>query len=338
MNNAKRESLTIAVTSYFNPLNYQSRKDNYILFKNQLQIPLLTIEWSPEGKFDLTEKDADFLIQLSSGDLMWQKERLLNIAFSEIPSHFEYIAWLDSDIIFLDQKWFKKSEILLQDNYIIQPFSEVFYLDKNTTKELSQNRDRYVDTSQINCSGFKSRYSFVHQYKNLGDKILEDDLNLRFHVKSSDKLFHQPAYGFAWVARKDFINQYKLYDRTILGGSDILLAYALVNGVKILREKYQSVGWGFYSNSESFTSWHEKISNVTNGKLSFAQGSILHLFHGDSQNRQYISRINGALKYKLNLDQDIVYTQEKLWKFSKQELKHSFSDYFYHYLKSRQED
>lgn len=108
MNNSKRESLTIAVTSYFNPLNYQSRKDNYILFKNQLQIPLLTIEWSPEGKFDLTEKDADFLIQLSSGDLMWQKERLLNIAFSEIPSHFEYIAWLDSDIIFLDQKWFKK--------------------------------------------------------------------------------------------------------------------------------------------------------------------------------------------------------------------------------------
>jgi hypothetical protein len=338
MNELKKESLTIAVTSYFNPLNYQSRKDNYLLFKNQLQIPLLTIEWSPEGKFDLTAQDADFLIQLSSGDLMWQKERLLNIAFFQIPSHFKYIAWLDSDIIFLNKDWLKKSEILLQDNYIIQPFSEVFYLDKKTRKELSQNRERAVDTSQLNCTELRSRYSFVHQYKNLGNKILEDDLNLRFNVKSSDKLFHQPAYGFAWVARKDFINQYQLYDRSILGGSDILLAYALVDGVKILKEKYESVGWGFYCNSQSFTSWHENISHATNGKLSFAQGSLIHLFHGELQNRQYISRINDALKYHLNLDQDIVYTQQKLWKFTKQELKDSFSDYFYSYLKLRQED
>ena len=36
-----------------------------------------------------------------------------------------------------------------------------------------------------------------------------------------------------------------------------------------------------------------------------AQGSILHLFHGELQKLQYISRINGALKYKLNLDQDL---------------------------------
>lgn len=62
MNKLRKESLTIAVTSYFNPLNYQSKKANYLLFKNQLQIPLLTIEWHPEGKFDLTEKDADILI------------------------------------------------------------------------------------------------------------------------------------------------------------------------------------------------------------------------------------------------------------------------------------
>ncbi|MGK7943573.1 MAG: hypothetical protein AB4058_03810 [Microcystaceae cyanobacterium] len=109
MNKTKQDSSTIAVTSYFNPLKYRSRKRNYLFFKNQLSIPLLTVEWSPNGQFDLTEKDADFLIQLSSGDLMWQKERLLNLAFSQVPDHFKYVAWLDSDIVFLDQDWVKKS-------------------------------------------------------------------------------------------------------------------------------------------------------------------------------------------------------------------------------------
>ncbi|MGB5595455.1 MAG: hypothetical protein WBM32_02655 [Crocosphaera sp.] len=337
MNTIKRDGLTIAVTSYFNPLRYRSRKRNYLLFKSQLSIPLLTIEWSPDGNFELTEQDADFLIKLSSGDLMWQKERLLNIAFSQVPEQFKYIAWLDSDILFLEQDWVKKSEILLKDCYIIQPFSEIFYLDESTTKEFLKNGE-FKQNSHLTSSQFKRRYSFIHQYQKLGDQLLKDDLNLRFNNQNSNKLSHQPAYGFAWVARKDFINQHQLYDRAILGGSDILSCYALVNGTKILTETYQSVGWSFYTQNQTFFTWSEKIASVTHNQLSFLQGSLVHLFHGDLKNRQYISRMNGALKYNLDLDQDIVPTDEGLWKFTKKETQASFNDYFYNYLQSRRED
>ncbi|MGK7943574.1 MAG: hypothetical protein AB4058_03815 [Microcystaceae cyanobacterium] len=213
----------------------------------------------------------------------------------------------------------------------------MYYLGQKITKEILKSQT-LKPTSQLTNPLFKNRYSFIHQYQQLGQQVLEDDLNLRFKNKNSNKLFHQPAYGFAWVARKDFMNQYQLYDRAILGGSDILLAYALVNGVNILTETYHSVGWGFYTQNKTFTDWYQNITSITQDQVSFVEGSLVHLFHGNLENRQYLSRINGALEYNLNLDRDIVHTQEGLWEFRKQDTKASFNNYFHRYLKSRQED
>ena len=90
----------LAVTSYFNPMKSRRRLANYRTFRSRLDVPLVTVELAFDGQFELTSGDADHLIQLSGGDIMWQKERLLNIGIKSIPSAVKNFAWIDCDILF----------------------------------------------------------------------------------------------------------------------------------------------------------------------------------------------------------------------------------------------
>ena len=82
------------------PAGYQRRKANYHVFRDRLRLPLLTVEWSQTGQFALGPADAELLIQLDGGDVMWQKERLLNVAIAHLPPQCTHVAWLDCDLIF----------------------------------------------------------------------------------------------------------------------------------------------------------------------------------------------------------------------------------------------
>ena len=88
-----------AVTSYFNPTGSKRRFANYHAFRRALGVPLLAVEWSRDGRFELGESDADIVVQIGGGDLMWQKERLLNIGIGRLPASCREVAWLDCDIV-----------------------------------------------------------------------------------------------------------------------------------------------------------------------------------------------------------------------------------------------
>jgi len=59
-----------AITSYYNPLRGAHRRRNYDVFRRHLRMPLLTVEWSPEGRFELGPRDAEILVQLAGGGLL----------------------------------------------------------------------------------------------------------------------------------------------------------------------------------------------------------------------------------------------------------------------------
>jgi hypothetical protein len=87
-----------AITSYFNPAQYRRRLVNYRIFRERLGVPLVAVELSFGSPFELSQDDADVVVQLQDGDVMWQKERLLNIALTHVPDTCEHIAWLDADV------------------------------------------------------------------------------------------------------------------------------------------------------------------------------------------------------------------------------------------------
>src|SRR5215211_7187453 len=118
-----------AITSYFNPMRYGRRLANYHTFREPLKVPLLTVELSfGANDFDLREGEADVLIQLRGRDVLWQKERLLNVALGELPSECTKVVWLDCDVIFGDDSWAEKVSGLLDEFVLVQAFSRVHHL------------------------------------------------------------------------------------------------------------------------------------------------------------------------------------------------------------------
>src|SRR5476649_2628133 len=118
-----------AITSYFNPARYKRRLPNYKRFRANLGAPLVTVELSFDGMFELTKEDADILIQINGGAVLWQKERLLNVALRAVPTDERFIAWLDCDIIFGETNWAYLTEQSLAAHNAVQLFSDVLNLD-----------------------------------------------------------------------------------------------------------------------------------------------------------------------------------------------------------------
>ena len=100
-----RESRLWAITAYFDPFNKGHRLPAYREFRRRLAIPLIAVELSSHDQFHLGPDDADIVIHLSGGAVLWQKERLLNVALQALPAHVDAVAWLDCDLVFLRPDW-----------------------------------------------------------------------------------------------------------------------------------------------------------------------------------------------------------------------------------------
>src|SRR5262245_28638638 len=94
-----------AITAYFNPVGYRRRYANYQMFRRHLSIPLLTVELAFDRDFELRDTDADCLIQRRGSDVMWQKERLLNLAIDHLPTTCTRVLWIDCDLIYTCRNW-----------------------------------------------------------------------------------------------------------------------------------------------------------------------------------------------------------------------------------------
>jgi hypothetical protein len=117
-----------AITCFFNPAGYRRRLQNYKWFREHLTIPLVTVELSFTGEYALRNGDAEILVQLDQGDVLFQKERLLNIALQHLPATCEAVTWIDCDVIFAANDWPARTMEALQRFDVVQPFSERFDL------------------------------------------------------------------------------------------------------------------------------------------------------------------------------------------------------------------
>ena len=130
MHNPSRKGLADfwAITTYFNPCGYRSRYENYLYFRQSLQVPLLTVELVYREGFELTPADATRPVQLRSAQVMWQKVRRLNLALAQLPPECRKVAWVDCDVIFERDDWAARTGQALANFAMVQPFDWVYDL------------------------------------------------------------------------------------------------------------------------------------------------------------------------------------------------------------------
>lgn len=277
-------SSMLAITSYYNPFRGALRKKNYDTFRKFLGLNLMTVEWSPEGIFDLCENDADHLIQVSGGDFIWQKERLLNIGLQRAKDlGFSRLAFLDCDIIFTNPKWFESVNTALESQPIIQCFSNLNYLpplnfadiDRKKIAEVKPELTRNSLAFELDMSG-----DFINRKPELWPLSGNPGMTLAVNI-----------------AKKA---TFEYYEFNIVGGGDSVLAAGASN--RLIEEFSRNL----YTpeHERSIRKWHEKIFSSTD-RLGYVKNEINHLWHGNLDDRQYMDRHNILLRNKYNPELDI---------------------------------
>lgn len=118
-----------AITCHFNPIEYENIVRNYWMFREDLQgVDLFTIELSFNNKFEIEDS-----IQISArpDQIMWQKERLLNILIGRLPEKYDKVAWIDSDVLFQNPDWAELAEKKLDEFPLIQLFEFAYDTDSS---------------------------------------------------------------------------------------------------------------------------------------------------------------------------------------------------------------
>ena len=198
---------------------------------------------------------------------LWQKEPLLNLAFRNLEKHKKYFCWIDHDLVFKDRNWLKGSIDKLKSGHdAVQLFEKVSYLDK---------------------SG-EILFDSVGRAKTMYDN--------RFNKKSRNP-YGSP--GGAWIARVDKLQDIFPTPTIITGSGDEWLAYALYGSTRISPASKSTLE-AYPKEVQDFLISYVKRIGKNNLKISHQQGICYHLWHGDIQNRQYMTRHKILEKYNFD--------------------------------------
>lgn len=237
-----------AVTSFFNPAGHRRRLLNYRRFRAALEVPLAAIELSFDDSWELSECDADKLVQVTDGDVMWQKERLLNLLVPQLPPKCEYVAWIDSDVLMQDSDWPRQAIAALESVPLLQLFSEARDLDPD---------GGIPRASVASAAGvaLKGQSTFVSNIK----------------------------HGMAWAARREFVERHGLYDGCVIGGGDTALMRAAYGASEVAVKRLQMSQPAV----DHYLRWAESFHEEVQGRVGALAGEIHHLWHGHLEDRRY---------------------------------------------------
>jgi hypothetical protein len=297
-----------ALTTYFNPLGYRRRLAAYSEFRCRLAVPLLAIELGFDGRFDLGDDDADILLRVSDGDVMWQKERLLNLALSTLPPACSAVAVVDCDVIFGRQGWQEDVLPLLERFPLVQPFGTVHYLG-----EKWRPGDLLESDVVFSQPGFAA----------LPERLERLDV---------PRFAGGPAKGLAWVYRRELLERHGLYDACIVGAGDLAMVGAALGRIEPIIEIH-----GMNRHQERrYRRWAETFFESVQGRVGALEGDLYHLWHGELEYRHTRQRHRDLARFEFDPDNDIALGAEGAWRWNS--AKPELHAYLREYFAGRRED
>lgn len=313
MTGTRRETLW-GITSYFNPIGYKHRVENYRHFRKRLTVPLVTVELSFDGAFELQPGDADVLIQLRGGDVMWQKERLLNLALTRLPDHCDKVAWLDCDVIFESNDWVSQADRALDDFPLLHLYQE------------RHDLPREVGPDQL--PGWTSpspAISMVHRMTVEGVAPAE-------MLLSHPRQDRRSANGLAWASPRAVLERHGFYDACILGSGDRAVFCAGLG-------TFDYCTRGLLMNARQaahYLAWARPYFATVRGRVGYIPGRAFHLWHGEVWDRQYGARDRALQAFDFDPFGDIELDGSGGWRWASD--KPALHAYLRRYFESRNED
>lgn len=316
MNARDRHSSLWAVTTFFNPAGYRSRLRNFRVFREHLQAPLLAVELSFDGRFELQTDDAEMLVQWQVGDPMWQKERLLNSAWARLPPHCTEVAWLDCDIVLTNPDWMAEARSGLRRWKAMHGFTTLRHLPPDVgTGEIRSALGR--ETSVL-----VSVVQLLRQHGDL-DRVFSGVLT---------RADGAPTPGIAWVARREWISAVRLFDGCIVGGGDTAWAAA------VLGQPERAVALHAMGERQRdyYLRWASTPGLTLGNDVGCLEGDALHLWHGSLADRHSRERHQRLAETRFDPCLHLVAADDEPWRWSDREC--ATARYVRGYFDLRRED
>lgn len=291
------------LTSYFNPARFRKKRQRYLEFAARAAasgLPLFTVECAiGANDFEIPESNAVFRVR--ARDALWQKERLLNLAVTRLPSRYEKVVSVDFDLVFENPDWAVETSRLLDEVPLVQPFESVIWLPKGVTED---------DGTGVVLEGFAARH--------VADSSVAHRGNFAAHG----------VPGYAWGARRSLLEELGHYDACVVGGGDHLMVHAACGDWTS-----DCFEWSVGIDSRHhrhFVRWAEAFHRDVRGRMACVPGRLLHLWHGEWKNRRYTSRHVALKAFDFDPDQDITIGPDGCWEWSsaKRELHDAVAAYF----------
>ncbi len=298
------------ITAYFNPVEFVTRRANYNLFAAGLaesNVDLLTIECVSLGrKAELSDSGFGQVITVRADDILWHKERLLNLAIQHLPEQVEAVVWVDSDVLFENKSWPAEVAHLLERYHVVQLFSSMTHLPPKTTKPNSN----------------------AHWLPSYGAKLASSSSTI------ATRFAEHGHTGFGWAIRKSSIEGVGLFDVCVAGGADHLMAHAFsgnwhVPCVDRLLGRQSPL-------RKQFDEWSERLNRAIDGRIGVCQGRLMHLWHGSLKQRCYFERNRQLLKIGFDPKRDLARDSEGCWRWT--DRNSSTAKFLTSYMSERQED
>jgi hypothetical protein len=303
-----------AITCFFNPLRFRRRSLNYRRFRQRLQLPLVAIELAYGPDFELREGDAEILLQLRGGsDVLWQKERLLNLALRALPDACRQVAWLDCDVVFGNDDWSQRTSALLERFALVQPFSHLRQMPRDWAPP--ENGEPCPDR-EPQPTGLLHSVPF----------LIASGMPIETCLGTTQS---QLSPGHAWAANRELLEAHQLYDACIIGGGDIAIARAAYGCFEFAIRRQ-------HLNPEHYLGWARPFHDAVRGSVACAAGNLFHLWHGETEHRRYLERNEGIGRFRFDPFQDIAIDENQAWRWNSD--KRELHDYVREYFASRRED
>jgi hypothetical protein len=279
------------ITCYYNPNGFKSRRNNYDQFVAGLErfsVPYVVVECAcRDAEFELPL--ASTTIRVRAPDVLWQKERLLNIALAQLPPTYTKVAWLDCDLLFEDPAWIHSASLALERLPVIQPFNSAACLSRFGQTQDVGGDAHYVSFAAV-CSAAPE-------------------------LVTAGEFWRHGHTGFGWAARRELLVRHGFYDACLTGSGDHLMAHAMFGDWRSRCVDYM-LGSAPSPYRRHFERWAKAFHADVGGRVGHIPGRVLHLWHGEATERHYHLRNQQFRAFGFDPEHDLRVGLQGAWEWA----------------------
>src|SRR5262249_12020440 len=263
---------------------------------------------------DLAPGDADILLQFHNPDVLWHKERLLNLAVRAVPPECSAIAWLDCDVVFERADWAGATCRALDRFALVQPFTQLFDLPREAGPDLP-------------CILLACR-----KRESLAYRLCREPAPANFFCTAEISLRQGFTHGHGWAARREVLEGHGFYDVRIVGGGPKVIACAAYG------RWHEAVTADTMNDraADHYLRWARPYLGAVGPRLGFVEGGLYHLWHGELEDRRYGARHQGFRQFRFDPYTDISLDGNGCWRWNS--AKPDMHEYVRNYFELRKED